>query len=495
MYAAILGCAAAPEQAPDGPPALTGFVPYDAAVSLAVDEPADLQADVYLAVARRLADDGLIDRAERLLSYVDRLLAGSEFAEAVRVRLQAEAAVVAHAIAARDATRAAAVDERTAGILDVVDRSDDAALQATVAEILFPAVLDNPNAAEGSIRRTLDLVYLIPDDAVRARALVSVAEQVEGRADRIALNPLVQQAIALVPALEDPLTAMTLGARLARLSAALDRRADIRSLTTWIVERSELGVVIDSTTVDSFRRMVANLVALDGDGIDAAERVVANAAPQRVRALAYGWYADALWASGRFSAAVDAFDQGYRLTGALADVAAAAESRATLVRIRAARNPGWDAASAVAALLAEVRLGTLPGAQREAILVDAALAYVLTNRPELTDRLRGLIATGDELARINIAIGEALVAADRAAAARGYLNRVSEPPPPQMNALVDPALRSARAWHSLGDYDRAVITALDVVDADLARFLATIPVSHSLNPATRGQLDRRVADS
>jgi hypothetical protein len=486
----VAGCSSAPDTDANAPPPFVDVFQYDAAFRLVARQSLADRLDVYVTVGRSLAEEGRVERAVFVLSYAEALLESGEFADDVRFELWARNVAAWQSVASRDETRAVTVDEKAISLLNAAGRVDDPALQARVFRVFFTALLDNPNADEGVIRRALDLAYLIDTDEVRAEVLVDAADQVEGRDDRVALNPLVQQAIATIPALDDPLLAVDLGARLAVLSGVLGRPTDAISLIDRVVQRSESGLVIDSAAQARLRRLVTSLVA--ADGYEAIPRILANVVPQPMRVLGYGWYAESLWEAERDDEAQEVFDEAYELAVSVGDVGVRAETRALLIRLRTRQEPEWDTAAAAAALLADVRLASVSGIRRESIISSIAVAYVLSGRPELTDRLRGLIVSGDEFARINIRIAEQLTEYGQRTDAVTFLRGVAAMPAPGLEDAVTPVERAANVWYRLGEYDRAITVALDRDDLEVARILARIPASHRINPATRGELARRV---
>jgi hypothetical protein len=486
----ITGCSSAPETDSNAPPPFVDVFHYDAAFRLVARQSLPDRLDVYIAIGGSLAEEGRVERAVIVLSYAEALLESGDFAEDVRFDLWSRAVAAWQSVAARDETRAATVDEKAIEMLNAAGRVDDPTLQARVFRVFFTALLDNPNADEGVIRRALDLAYLIDTDEVRAEVLVDAADQVEGRDDRVSLNPLAQQAIATIPALDDPLLAVDLGARLAVLSVVLGRPGDAVSLVDRVVQRSEAGLVVDPTEQARLRRLVTSLVS--ADGYEAIPRILANVVPQRMRVLGYGWYAESLWEADRDDEALAVFEEAYRLAVSVGDVGMRAETRALLIRLRARQEPAWDAPAAAASLLADVRLASLAGSRRESIISSIAVAYALSGRPELTDRLRGLIVSGDEFARINIRIAEQLTEYGRRGDAVSFLREVSAMPAPGLEDAITPEQRAAEVWYRLGEYDRAITVALGRDDLEVARLLARTPASHQINPATRGELARRV---
>lgn len=483
-------CASSPEQDPRAPAPATGIRQYDTAFDLIAQESVEDRLSVYIDVAISLAQDGRVQSAAEVLNYAQGLLRSSDLAQNRHVVPQARMVAAWQIVAARDETRVETVSELTGELLDEADAINDAMLQALVFRTIFGAQLDNPNAGEVALRRTLDLAYLIDLDSVRSETLVYAAEQVEGRDDRVALNPLVQQAIATVPALEDSLLAVDLSARLAVLSAVLERQQDVDTLVERVQRRSQSGLIVDDVQQLRLQRLVRSLVEIDRG--PEVPQVLPNVAPQFMRALAFGWYAAALWEAGENEAT--AFDEGYRLALDVGDTGTRAETRASLIRLRAEYDADYDPSEMAAALLADVRLSSIPAERREAVLSELSVAYVLTDRSELVSRLRGLIASGDEFARINIRIAEVLEQLGRDEEAVSYLRDVTTMPPPGISDTVAPGLRAAQVWRELGEYDRAIAAVLNSTPQDVASILSTVPASHDINPATRGQLARRVED-
>lgn len=484
----VAACASAPEQSISTPPPATGIRQYDVAFDLVADESIDDRLSVYTAVAASLGQDGRVQSAADLLNYAGGLLQSDELEDERRILRQAHLAAAWQIVASRDETRGELANGLTRELLNETDSYESASVQAQVFRIIFGAQLDNPNAGEAALRRTLDLAYLIDSDPVRSETLVYAAEQVEGRDDRVALNPLVQQAIATVPALDNPLLAAELSARLAVLSEVLDRRQDRSTLVTRVVRRSQAGLVVDEAQKSRLRHIVDALVQVGRD--EDVPEILANVAPQFMRSLAYGWYAAALW--GMEASGESAFDEAYRLALDVGDAGTRAETRAVLIRLRAEHDEEYDVEEVAATLLADVRLSSVPSERREAVLSELAVAYTLINRPELVNRLRGLIASSDEFARINIRISQALVELGRDDDAITYLRTVREMPAPGISDSMAPALRAAQVWYALEEYDRAISAVLYSTPRDVASVLATIPASHDINPATRSQLSRRV---
>ena len=446
---------------------------------------------VFVRAGESLVQGGRVELATEVLRYAESVLSAPGLTPDQQIRGRAASVAAWQGVANRDETRADLVADLTAELLDQAEDQDDARLQADVFRQVFVAQLSNANAGEAALRRTLDLAYLIEDDAVRAEVLVQAAETVEGQDDRIGLNPLVQQAIATVPALEDSLLAADLSARLARLSQVLGRDGDVATLTDRVASRAEAGLIVDPEQQIRLERIVRSLV--DTGRADRVPTILANVAPQRARSLAYGWLADA---HGRdhpeFASAIgDAFDTAGRLT----DREAQARVVASLVRTRVEADPDWNPASEISALLANVRLAAVPAETREAVLVDVALAYVLSGQGQQVERLRGLIATGDEYNRVYVRVAEGLAGRGLRDEAIEYLGTVDVLPPPRIGDTELPAVRAARTWYRLGEYDRGISAVLAGENADVARYLVGLPPDHQINPATRGQLDRRLADS
>ncbi len=493
----VAACATAPEQDPTAPPPSTGIRQYDVALELIAAESIDDRLSIYSAIAASLARDGRVQSAADLLNYSRGLLQNEELSVDQRIRAQARLLAAWQIVASRDETRSELVNGLTRELVNETDAREDASLQADVFRMIFGAQLDNGNAGEAALRRTLDIAYLIDSDSVRSETLVYAAEQVEGRDDRIALNPLAQQAIAAVPALEDSLLAADLNARLAVLSDVLDRRQDVSTLSDRVLRRSQAGLIVDETQSPRLRRIVRSLVGVNRD--QDVPQILANVAPQFMRALAFGWYAAALWEAGSSGeagmSAEAAFEEAYQLAQDIGDAGARAETRAVLIRLRSEYDADYNVEDVAATLLAEARLSSIPSERREVVLSELAVAYTISDRRELVDRLRGLIASRDELARINIRTARALEELGRDEEAVDYLRTVTTMPPPGINDTTAPGLRAARVWQSLEEYDRAISAVLYSTAVDVASILSTIPASHEINPATRGQLGRRVEEA
>lgn len=516
----VVSCSSAPETSPDQRPPATSILHFDAALDLVQEEDLAGRIAIYARVARALAESGRLDAAIALLGFADSLLprldeeaerqpaepeadpeadpgadpeagtfttagpAGTRPPE--RLELDAQLVAVWQLVAARDQTRIEQVETRTVDLLRRAERADSPQLRARVFLTLFQAQLGNPNATELTLRRTLDLAYLIAADSVRAEALVDAGEYLEDTDDRVALNPLVQQAIATVPALEDPLRASELDARLAALSMTLGRSGDVGLLSERVQSRAAAGLLIQAGQEARLRRIVARLGAVDR--LDLVPGILANIAPQRVRAEAYGWYAAELLDRQRRADGDAAFVEGFLLAGMVSDEVAASATRARMIRLRAERDPEWDATTRIAELLAAVRLAGFPARDREALITNVTVAYILSDRPELTERLRGLIRTGEEFNRIMISVGLQLAVLGEERAARDYLNRVTSLPPPAIDTVGSPAVAASQAWHQLEEYDRSLVVVLEEAPLVLAGRLAEIPADHVINPATRGRL-------
>ena len=481
----LASCGSTPDASPDQRPPRSGILHLDTAVDLVQGASRPERLQIYTLTADALVGAGRLDQAMELLSYAQRLLPQLED-EIARIEREAQLVAVWQAVAARDQTRSEQVETLTTEVLRRAERSEDVALRARVFLTLFRAELGNPNAPELTLRRTLDLAYLIANDAVRAEALVEAGEYLADADDRVALNPLVQQAIATVPALEAPLLASDLDARLAALSRTLGREADVNLLAERVQTRAAAGLLIQGGEESRLRRIIRRLGAVDR--LDLVPGILANIAPQRVRAEAYGWYADELFTRARSEDGEAAFSEGFLIAGMVTDEVAAAGVRARMIRRRSERTPSWDASSRIAELLASVRLAGFPTREREALITEVSIAYILSGRPELTERLRGLIRTADEFSRIMISIGSELAALGREDAASDYLARVTTMPPPTIDARQPPAVTAADAWRRLGEYDRSLVVILDEEPLVVARHLARIPAEHVINPATRGRL-------
>ncbi|MCG8480006.1 MAG: hypothetical protein MI724_12990, partial [Spirochaetales bacterium] len=232
------------------PPRL-GIIHYDIAFELADGRAPAEAAPIYIASARSLVEAGRVQAATDVLRYAEHLIerAGSNAVE--RTLLHVDLIAVWHRLSALDETQTLLVEERTMRLVDELGDLPEIELRAAAALTLLEAQLDSPNAGEESIRRTLDTVYLIDDDATRTAVLVDAAERIEQRGGRGGLNAVVQQAIATVPALDDALLAANLNARLAQLSRTLGRDSDVERLLQRTIQRAEVGFVVEQDDLAS----------------------------------------------------------------------------------------------------------------------------------------------------------------------------------------------------------------------------------------------------
>ncbi len=353
---------------------------------------------------------------------------------------------------------------------------------------LLATQLENTDTEESSTRRILDGLYLINDDAIRARALVEAADLIRGADDRLNLNPVVQQAIAIVPALGDATESTILNMRLSDLSRTLDRTRDVRNLRELSIRTSEGGVLIQPRLLEDLDRVIG--IAVEQGDRPGAEVIIQNVAPVSVRALGFAYL-------GRASARWDArlsYDQYYRraleTASSVDDPVVRARTVATIVRDRLFLEPTWSAANAVAELLGSVTLGSFDPPARIDVLADLFAGYYFRDVPDQTVRLRGLIRNTDELYLIRLAAAEHLLDADAFVPARALLGQVDRIPLGEPGSLFSPAYRVARGWLALQEYDRAVVLLADATPLESARILSRIPADFTFNPIAADALQR-----
>lgn len=474
---------------PIPPPHASGIDHFDVAFQLVRDAPNETLVSVYTDAAKGFAQTEWIDRADQTL----RALEGQLSARAVNTgNDDAYVDSLAMRIDQVEAwQRVAAVDERylpTAnGVTsDLIDRIEDLPdeRERDAAEVLLQilaAQLDNPNLGENEARRTIDELYILDDDAIRAEALVRAAEMIAGRGDLRAMNPVVQQAIATVPVLGDSLLAVDLNVRLAVLSMQLGRERDVASLRDQAIQRAAEGLIVDDGANDAMTRIIEGLYAVDGSA-ETMNAILSNTSPQSARARSYAY---AAVRGGAVS-----YDEAERLLDQIADDTTRGVTVAEYIRLRSAIDPTYDVSSATSRLLNEISLSGVEAGVRESILGDTALSFYLSDSPDQFERLRGLIAGVAEFNRILIYVADGLLEEDRPSAARSVLEDISEVPFAGIDSTTPPRLSIARLYTRLDEFNRGIVVSEELDDAALASFLVTIPPDFLPNPVAAGSLQR-----
>jgi len=475
-------CRSAPEiEEPTAPP-VTGVVHLDTALTVAfeaADEPR--RSEIYVEVAGGLAASGTVADAIAVL-------------ENVRV-VDIDTAL----LLSRGWNEVAAADEEYVlnafradeDVLAYTADLDDPNDRAASLLRLLSIQLDNENRSFESIRAVIDELYFIPDDAIRAVSLVDAAERIRRSGERVALTAVVQQAIAILPSIEDPFLAATMSARLADLSLTIDRPQDTESLLTGAVTRAEAGLFVAEATVDDLQRLAEILTRLRG--AEAAAAVAENVTPRAYRALTYANIAAALPVgeiAGRY------FEDALARAAEIADADRRVRTQTAVILIRSEARPDWSPEDSIAETLQRADLPTQSPEFRLEVLTGMGTAYYLSGRPEGLDRLRGLIASSGELSALRVSIAEALVARGRTDDATAILQLIEPSPETLIGFSTRPALAAADLLRRLDGWDRSVqllasATAAGIVSApEAAVILARIPADYRPNPVSRGQLER-----
>jgi hypothetical protein len=483
---ALGSCQTAQDQPTVVTPPVTFSPHLDRALEIATASNNDDRVEIYTRVARSLARAGRVEAATDVLLAAESIpLSLGEASEADDriVMLRTRMVTVWHAVAARDETRAAAVDRRTVAVLGLIrDRTLAGAPNTALLVDLLEALLANPNAGDEVFRRTIDQLYLINGDAIRAERLVEAGERVEDAEQNVSLNPIVQQAIAAVPALDDPLLAADLNARLAVLSVVLGRPRDETMLLDRVMARASQGIAVGTDGMARLERTVTLLV--EAGRVDDALALASNVSPVSARARALARVAIA-------SGNPDGVEDALALVRSISDGQTRLTAGAAIVRARAFADPGWNASAEGGALLSNVRVDALPAEVRERVLASFTAAYLIAGQTDAETRLRGLIGSQDEYARVSIGAAELLLAEGTEARAAEAVGRITRMPATAVGTAPLPAARAAAVWYALGEYDRVVLVAESLDDVAFARTIASLPADFVPAAATVGVLNRR----
>lgn len=390
-------------------------------------------------------------------------------------------------LAALDTLFVSRADEVSRSAASRLGAIPDESVSGPLLVNLLDAQLRNENAQEESIRRNLDELYLLGNDEARAKALVGAAYLVRVEGGRTALNPIVQQAIAIVPVVEAPTQAMILNARLSELSDALGNTRDVRMLQDQAIRRAEAGLLVSPADHPAVREVLRIFVAR-GDR-PGAEVIVENIAPVSARALAYAALGTAAAHSDRRLPFEAYYEEALSTAFSIDDPETRAVTAAEIILLRVEGQPDWAPAGAIADLLGRVTVPRFPQDVRVRTLSTLYSALILADRVEETSRLRGLIRSADELVRINTMVGEMMIRRGRPEEARAQIIQI-ERVPPATGTAESQAYRIARLWIELGEYDRAISVLLDADVPERARVLVLIPADHTPNPAAVTDLER-----
>lgn len=485
----LTGCQSAPDEVAIDRPPVTAVRHVDIALALVHELPFSTINEVYSTAARSIgaleADADSPVRSEDLARRLDTYMRRAEDPSGVELVRWAEMWNDLADLNEAYGPRASEVSRSVAASLGA---APEESVSGPLLVRLLESQLRNGNAVEESIRRNLDELYLLGDDEARAMALVCAAQLIRAEGGGTALNPVVQQAIAIIPALQSPTVAMILNTELSDLSDFLGNTRDVRMLQDQAVRRAEAGLLVSSEQFDAIRR-VLEIFVRRGDR-PGAEVIVENITPVSSRAVAYGILGTVAARSGRFFPFTDYYEEALSIAFSIDDAETRAVTAAEIILLRAEGQPGWNPSSAIADLLGRVAVPRFSQDARVRVLSSLYTALLLANSGQDTTRFRGLIRSADELAIINIEVGEMMIRRDRDDLARNQLVQVERVPLAGAGAVETVAFRLARAWIDLEEYDRAISVLLDAERAERARVLVRIPGAHRPNPAAVTDLER-----
>lgn len=476
-------CATGPSLAGAETP-VTGFAHIDIALEQVEREPLVRQIAVYHNSAIALARVGspvAADLARRMEDAVTAIAVND-------VETLVELASLWNSLAVLDEAYIPGSHRVLRRVLELRPRELTARESGELHVRLLASQLANPDSEEATTRRILDSLYLITDDSVRAQYLVAAAEIIRDTQDRLNLNPVVQQGIAIVPALEDATDAAILSMRLADLSASLDRPRDVRALREAAVRNAEGGLLIQPPRITELQRLV-EIAYHQGDHVG-AEIILQNVAPVSARALGYGFLARQMLLHGGVEDGQDMYRQALTIAMAIDDPTTRGRTVSTLIFDRLLHDELWSPVNAIADLLGTTPVATFDREDRIFVLGNLFAGYHARDEEQQIVRLRGLIRSADELSFIRITAAESLVRAERLRAAEIPLRQLERMPQPEPGSRETPALRVALLWLALGDPDRAVIAATEADAGEQAELFSGIPADFSFNPVARDVLER-----
>lgn len=479
----VMACSTGPSLAGAETP-VTGFAHIDLALERVEREPLARQITVYHRSAIALAQVGspaAADLARRMEDAVTAMAIND-------VEKLVELASLWNSLAVFDEAYIAGSHRVLRRVLELRPRELTARETGELHVRLLATQLANPDSEEATTRRILDSLYLIPDDSIRARYLVRAAEIIRDTQDRLNLNPVVQQGIAIVPALEDATDAAILSMRLADLSASLDRPRDVRALREAAVRNAEGGLLIQPPRITELQRLVE--IAFHQGNQMGAEIILQNVAPVSARALGYGFLARQMLLRGSVEEGQDMYRQALTIAMAIDDPTSRGRTVSNLIFDRLLHDERWSPVNAIADLLGTTPVATFNREDRIFVLGNLFAGYYARNEEQQIVRLRGLIRSADELSFIRIAAAESLVGAGRGGVAEIPLRQLERIPQPEPGSRQTPALRVALLWLALGDPDRAVIIANEADPGEQAELLSGIPADFTFNPVARDVLER-----
>lgn len=484
----LAGCRTGPQTIEIENPPVTFVQHIDVALMLVHDLPLSVLNTVYADAAQNLSlletEQDSFFHAQELAYRLDAYMRNADAPSGEDLLRWAQ---MWNRLASLEGEYASRASEVSRNVATRFGSLEDETVAGPLLVRLLEAQLLNGNAEEEPIRRNLDELYLLGNDTERAKALVDAADLIRVQGGITALNPVVQQAIAIVPVVESATIAMMLNVRLSDLSETLGNRRDVRALRDQAVRRAEAGLLVSEEDRPAIRRVLEILI---GNAYDpGTEVIVENIAPAASRSLAYADLGAVIREEQR-TAGTQYFDEARSIAFSIDDPTTRARTVAAAVLIQVESDPEWAPSAVIADLIGSVELGRFSPVDRVHLLATLHTALFLAGRPEETTRFRGFIRSADELALINITVGEMLVERDRLEAASDQVSQVERVPPREVGAEDSVAFRIARVWVDLGEYDRAISVLQDADRGERARILVRIPASHRPNPAAVTDLER-----
>ena len=462
----LFGCGSIPSSPADNSLPITGLPLVDAALRVgAVDRSLDSLVVVTSAAqaglhAGHVADAlAMLDHAVASIDELvptQQLLARAHVAAAFQTIAAVNESALERAVASADA------------VLDFTPRIEDSAVQAEALRVLFRAQLARESSEAEQIRQTIDLMYLIGDESIRVGALLDTAELLAGDDDRIALNPLVQQSIAILSLIGNDVAAIRLSLGLAALSDRIGRDQDRDLLMRVFDQRIIDGVSVAPPAVSEVLVAVDYLVRLN-DSVRLVALIDAiRPAPVAIRAATAG-----------ATVVADGYSLPLSRARAVSDATTRARALADIAYARAKAQPELGPDNLVAEAFNALPRSTANQDLLVHIVANFSAAYLLAGSEAEVGRLGGVLrGTGESIAALELLVQ--LLARDRfLELADTIFTRVQEP-----SATLSVAL--AEAWARAGQIDRAVELLPLVVPRQLATRVAAVLLTPTMDrgPAT-----------
>lgn len=467
----IYGCTSTPSPVPDSSVPVTGLPLVDAALRVGAVDRSLGSAVVLASAAQAGAEAGRGDQALEMLDHAVGLLDGLSPDQQLLGRAHVAAAL--QKVAALDEAaleRAAAAAD---AVLDLTPQIDDAALQAAALQLLFRAQLARETTDAEQIRQTVDLMYLIGDESVRVGVLLGAAELLAGDDDRISLNPLVQQSIAILPLIGDDVAAIRLSVGLAALSDRIGRDQDRDRMLQVFDQRIASGVPVAPAAVSEILVTVDALISLND-----ATRLFAFIDAIRPDSVAIrAATAGASLLSGGYTVALSR-------ARAVPDAEVRARALADIAYARAKEQPGQGPGDLVAEALNALPRSTASEDALVQIVANFSAAYLVTGMEAEAERLRGVLGGSDE-SGVALELLAQLLARDQfLALADGVVADMRQP-----SATL--AVAVAEAWARAGRIDRAVeLLPLTVPEQLADRVAAVLLTPPGDLPTTAASVER-----